>query len=779
MTSLPQSPWSLSSEAPPTEFIAEIQAITGQPSQQLATLLWRRGWRDPAELRGWLTPKTYLPQSPWALGEELRYAIDRLVLARSTQEKVAIWGDFDADGVTATAVLWDGLGQFFERPTQLTYFIPNRLTDSHGLSIAGIDRLYAEGYRLIVTCDTGSTSLTEIHYARDLGIDVIVTDHHTLPPDRPPVTAIVNPRYLDPAHPLATLSGVAVAYKLVEALYETLPDIPEKPLAHLLDLVAIGLIADLVELKGDCRYLAQQGIEQLRRQADRLTMTRPGLFHLLDFCKRTGDRATDIAFGIGPRINAVSRIQGDAQFCVELLTTQDDRRGRELAEATELANTRRRALQKEVADQVLTQVQTLDLSTTQVIVLGDEQWHLGVLGLVASQIAQEYSRPTILMSFQEGIARGSARSALGIDLYELVQDQAHLLDRFGGHPYAAGLKLPVENVPLLAEAINQRSRQQLGDRPPEKVLQADLQVTVQDLGLNLYRELRWIEPCGMGNPPPRLLLRQVWFEQATHRNLKDRRGGKVSYIRTTFQLCDRTCPAGIPGSWWGHYKDELPAQPCDVLVELENNVSASRYEVRLIAVQATESAIRPASAAIDWLEDWRFLSDRAISDSATADYLVMHTCPSSWDEVRVWLRRAYHAGQKLAIAYRPPSNTAAASVWITLIGLAKYLSRTGILAPPQQLLDRLNIQAPTLKIGLQTLQQLGFSIHSSSEGIGIRWDTALVHPETIDPKTLQTLSTPFMQALQEERFRQQYFAQLPFSTLQTIAEQILGLESDR
>jgi single-stranded-DNA-specific exonuclease len=194
----------------------------------------------------------------------MNWAVERLLQARQDRETVAIWGDFDADGITSTAVLWDGLGEFFTPHETLLYFIPNRLKESHGLSRKGLELLSEKGVQLIVTCDTGSTNLEELAYAQALGIAVIVTDHHTLPPERPPVVAIINPRYLNSDHPLAHLSGVAVAFKLVEALYERLPEVPQRSLQTLLDLVAIGLIADLVELKGDCRYLAQKGIEQLQ-----------------------------------------------------------------------------------------------------------------------------------------------------------------------------------------------------------------------------------------------------------------------------------------------------------------------------------------------------------------------------------------------------------------------------------------------------------------------------------------------------------------------------------
>jgi single-stranded-DNA-specific exonuclease len=389
--------WHLATSTPPLEFIQGVQQITGN-SKYCAQLLWQRGIRDLEQLPGFLNSALYQPTNASAFGTEMEWAIARLKQARERSEKVTIWGDFDADGITSTSVLWDGLGQFFPQHLQLDYYIPNRQTESHGLNCPGIDRLAQAGTKLIVTCDTGSTNLEEIAYARSLGIEIIVTDHHTLPDVRPEVIAIINPRYFEPSHPLHNLSGVAVAYKLVEGLYAALPDIPTQPIENLLDLVAIGLIADLVELKGDCRYLAQVGIKQLRKQVNPETMTRPGVAKLLDLCKRNGDRPTDISFGLGPRINAVSRIQGDASFCVELLTSRDKQRCNYLAEEAEFANARRKSLQKDTIKQVTKKLEQLDLSTTSVIVLEDPQWQGGVLGLAAGQIAQEYGRPTVLLS---------------------------------------------------------------------------------------------------------------------------------------------------------------------------------------------------------------------------------------------------------------------------------------------------------------------------------------------------------------------------------------------
>ena len=307
-----EPPWQIKPQLPPPpEFMTLVHGVAPDLSgPYTAQLLWQRGIHTLEQVAGFLDPHQYQPASPFAFGEEMTWALTRLQQARDHQQQVTIWGDFDADGITATAVLWEGFGQFFEPGRTLHYTIPNRLTQSHGLSQSGLDRLSAQGCQLIVTCDTGSTNLRELDYAQRLGIDVIITDHHTLPAHRPPVTALLNPRLLPPSHPLAHLSGVAVAYKLVEALYLTQPQVPQRPLEDLLDLVAIGLIADLVELTGDCRYLAQRGIQCLQQQLQR--RTRPGIARLLELCKRSGDRPMDISFGVGPRINAVSRIHGDA-----------------------------------------------------------------------------------------------------------------------------------------------------------------------------------------------------------------------------------------------------------------------------------------------------------------------------------------------------------------------------------------------------------------------------------------------------------------------------------
>ncbi|MEG4507858.1 DHH family phosphoesterase [Microcoleus sp. F6_B4] len=817
-----------------------IQAVRNHapelPGNYAAALLWYRGIQNPEQIPGFLNPKLYQPASPFEFGLEMNWAIERIQQARNSGEKVAIWGDFDADGITSTSVLWDGLGEFFAQNDQLIYYIPNRLTESHGLNIPGIDALAKSGISLIITCDTGSTNIAEIEYATSLNIDTIITDHHTLPDDRPPATAIINPRYFPSSHQLFNLSGVAVAYKLIEALYHTLPDIPQRPLADLLELVAIGLIADLVQLTGDCRYLAQLGIEQLQKQL--ANPTRPGVAKLLELCKRSGDRPTDISFGIGPRINAVSRIQGDASFCVELLTSRDKKRCEELANLTEIANSRRKSLQKDVAKDAAHKLAKLDLSTTSVIVLSDPQWPVGVLGLVAGQIAQEYGRPVILFSTEGSeeinenspetqftsfldpesqtlspskIARGSARSANQIDLYQLVKGQAHLLHRFGGHPFAAGLSLPVENIPLFTDAVNQQLRLQYStDSLTAAPVEADLKITVSELGKDLFQELKLLEPCGMGNPAPKLLIENCWFDNLWNQKIKDLKGQKIEYIKTEFTIRDESSNTGFPGIWWGHNQNEVPQGRCDVTVELDFNTYKSRYEVRLVAVrERTENNQINSPTKIDWIVDWRHRNndeellaastnlesqmpiDNLVDNSEMVDRensIVLKQCPASWDELRIWFRQAQHTQKKLAIAYTLPPLVPPQQICQQLIGIAKYLSRTKKPVTRQQLSQKLGISDTSLQLGFKTLTSLGFKITYRDRAFHITRQPETAQQEDapdripqplLDSKSLQfsvpnsptaaRLAAQFLAAVSEEQFRRKYFCEVPLSTIQSIA----------
>ena len=779
MSGLPER-WQMKpiDELPESYIEAVRNNVPHHSCKYLSQLLWQRGIQAE-NLAAFLNPDEYQGASPFEFGAEIKLAVARIIEAINSNQKVAIWGDFDADGITSTSVLWEGLGEFFPKKERLTYYIPNRITESHGLNFSGIDVLAKENFNLIITCDTGSTNLEEIEYANSLGIDIIVTDHHTLLPERPPVIAIINPRNLSPTNSMYHLSGVAVAYKLIEAIYQTLPEIPKRPLEDLLDLVAIGLIADLVELSGECRYLAQVGIKKLGEQLK--NPTRLGVAKLLSWCKKTGDRPTDISFGIGPRINAVSRIMGDASFCVELLTNPDPELCAKLAVETELANTRRKSIQKNVAKEAIEKLGKIDLSTTKVIVLSDPQWPAGVLGLVAAEIAREYCRPAILLSTEglegQNLARGSARSVDRIDLYELVKGQSHLLHRFGGHPFAAGLSLPVENIPLFTDGINQQLGQILPKGLPlGQVIETDVVVTVAELGPDLFQELKFLEPCGMGNPAPKLLIKNCWFENCWHQNQKDLRGNKVSYIKTDFEIFDESGETGFPGIWWGHYKDEIPSadRRCDAAVELDFNTYKKRYEVRLIGVRSSSLAMPfVARERFDWILDWR----QEVKESSPLP-IVVKECPTSWENLRVEFRRAFYRKEKLAIAYSLPPSTPAIAILQTLIGIAKYLARTGQSVSRYQLLQKLGIGEMPLKIGFQILKLSGFNVNYSGGVFYISKDEEKGRGYLANSSELSRTTEKFLAAVREEQFRRKYFNEVPLATIQAMAAHTVLAEAD-
>ncbi len=657
------SPWQILPLVEPESWLIE------KVGTHAAQLLWQRGLKTEAEIQAFLDPKSYTPTSAFAFGDETIWAVTRVKEAREKGQKVAIWGDFDADGITATSVLWEGLGQFFTQNEQLVYYIPNRLTESHGLSRSGIDTL--KDCQLIITCDTGSTSLKEIEYLRSLSIDLIITDHHTLPAERPNVTAIINPRYLSNDHPLYHLSGVAVAYKLIEALYESLPKVPTQPLSNLLDLVAIGLVADLVQLSGDCRYLAQMGIEELKKKK------RLGVRFLLEACKKEGDRPTDISFGIAPRINSISRIWGDVSKCVEMLTSNNPAHCQELVSLAEEANNQRKALQKKIHSQVKERINSIDLSTSPILVLEDLDWHTGILGVVSGQIVQEYNRPVILLNVEGEIVRGSARSPQGIDLYSLIKGQEHLLNSFGGHPFAAGLSLPIGNLELFRESLIQRFWHQYGDIS-SKPITVDLTLTISELGQGLFRELKQLEPYGMGNPAPKLLVKDCRFSHKYNANIRNRKGQKLQYLKSEFILEDPT--GSIKGHWWDRNIEQIPDRPCDVVLELVDNTYKEDYEVRIINIYTELPEINAIPTLI---------------------------CENQLNEI------------KPTEALNP--NLSGEELWTTLVGIAKYLSRTGQAISYAHIQQQLGISKPILELGLEALKRYGWQIIQKSENLQISY----------------------------------------------------------
>ncbi len=482
-------------------------AVGGHPL--VAETLARRGIHTPEAARAFLDPNAYTPALPTEL-PDLAIATERLHQAIARHERIAIWGDFDADGQTATALLLEtlrALGTACAESSRkdVIYHVPGR-REGHGLHQPGLERLIAEDVRLILTCDTGVTAHAAVAHANSLGAEVIITDHHVPSEQLPPALAIVNPHRLPSvAHPLRPLTGVGVAYELACALSPSEAD-------RALDLVALGSVADVATLTGDNRYLVQRGLEALRQTE------RPGLQSVYQAADLRPGGLTEehIGFVLGPRLNALGRL-ADAAHGVELLTTADPVRAKALASEVEGLNARRQWLTKQVTEAALGQIERDPslLSDYHALVLSHPTWPSGIIGIVAGRLAERFGKPAVLIAVLSGqIARGSGRSVAGVDLVAALADCAApaagvpLLESFGGHPGAAGFSMKPQHIPELRAALS-RAVAVRAETVPEPGVHIDAYVELTDLTLDLVADISRLAPFGPGNPPLTLAVRDL------------------------------------------------------------------------------------------------------------------------------------------------------------------------------------------------------------------------------------------------------------------------------
>ncbi len=471
-------------------------AIDGHPL--LLQTLVQRGLTDPQAALAFLDPLAYQPSSPFEM-PGMEQTVWRLQRALREGETIGVWGDFDVDGQTATALLVSALRRLGGR---VIYHIPIRERESHGVNVPNLQKLAEQGANLFLTCDTGVSADEAAVAARRWGLDFLVTDHHELPHELPPATVIVNPKFLPSHHPLRHLPGVGVAYKVIEALYSAVGR--EEELSDLLDLVALGVIADVAVLQGDTRYLAQLGIQVLRQN------NRLGLRLLLENAEMSAADLTEeqISFGLAPRLNAVGRL-ADANPMVEFLTTRDENFARRLASDIEGFNEMRKRLTEEVFQAALHQMeQDRSLAEQAVLVLYHPLWHPGVVGIVASRLVERFQKPAILLcGDNESGGRGSARSVEGVNITQAIAAHAEMLSSFGGHPMAAGLAfvpgadLP-ERIARFRQAIAYTVREMVGGRGFEARLQLSAYLPLDQVDWLLAEQLERLAPFGAGNPAP-------------------------------------------------------------------------------------------------------------------------------------------------------------------------------------------------------------------------------------------------------------------------------------
>lgn len=490
-----QMRWTFARTDPNVLKLLETEAAL---SPLLARSLASRGFTAPGAARSFLDARLgEHVGDPFAL-KDMDRAADRLAEALSRSESIAIFGDYDVDGITATVLLLRLLQWLKVEPH---YYIPHRIDEGYGLNREAIDVLAKRGTRLLVTVDNGISSVEEVDYASSLGLDCIITDHHQLGPALPRAQAVVDPNRTDCTYGFRDLSGVGVAFKLAHAVLRRL-DVDEreaKPfLTSLLDIVALGTIADVVPLVGENRALARAGLAQLEQTRN------PGLAALLQLvCSNQRPlQAEAVTFGMAPRLNAAGRTE-HASLAVDLLTTNDPERAMELAHQLDELNNRRRAMEQEISDQALRFIpQQCDVEDDRVYVVLGRDWHLGVVGIVASKLSDRFGRTVVVLSDRDGVARGSARSVGGFDIHAGLSECAELLLAYGGHPQAAGLTLPVDQVDPLRKRINAVAAEWLGDEEYIEELAIDAACEPDELSLDAVEDLSAIEPCGHGNPRP-------------------------------------------------------------------------------------------------------------------------------------------------------------------------------------------------------------------------------------------------------------------------------------
>lgn len=473
---------------PPQEL---IDLVNG--SRLTAELLVRRGITDPQQAHAFLFPDQYQPSPPTDF-PGMDAAVERILRAVHNGEEICVWGDFDVDGQTSTTILVSALRKL---NAHVRHYIPRRDTESHGVHMESLKRRMAEGIKLLITCDTGITAVEETTWAKDHGVDVVITDHHELPEILPGADAIVNPRLLPPEHPLYPLPGCGVAYKLAEELLNR-SGMGEYA-GTLLDLAALGIVADVAELRGEARYLLQRGLPVLR------DTQRVGLRQLYSVAgvETASFSEETIGFALTPRLNALGRL-GNANRIVDFFTTTSNSEAVIFASKLEELNNQRRLACDQVYRGAMAQIETNPaVLNTSALVLASPAWPAGVIGIVASRLVDRFNRPVILFNAPEGgTARGSARSIPGINITAAISQHRDILLGFGGHPMAAGMSLPSDRIPDFRQALSYTIDRQTGGTPPENLLHLDAFLPLDRVSLSTVQEIEQLAPFGNGNPPP-------------------------------------------------------------------------------------------------------------------------------------------------------------------------------------------------------------------------------------------------------------------------------------
>ena len=521
--------WNLS-EFPPIGFARELGYTPFQ-----AHLLHNRGIRTSSEAELFMNADERLLNDPFLL-PDMERAVDRLRRALDRREHICVFGDFDADGITGTALLTTALRDL---GAKVTPYLPDRVDEGHGLNSHAIRHLHDIGVSLLVTVDCGATSISEVDEASQLGIDTIVTDHHSVLPVFPASHALINPNHPESTYPFDHLTGVGMAFKLVEALHRSMNlASPE----HLLELVALGTVADVGQLTGENRFLVKRGLERINRSENL------GIRALAASARlKLGMLDTEaLSFGIIPRLNVSGRL-GTADLSLELLTTESENTARSLAGEIEGMNRERQELTRQAVAEAQQQIECLS-DVPSILIVKSSQWIPGVLGLIAGRLSESYYRPAVAISVGEHTSRASARSIPEFDIVEALNMNAHLLERHGGHPQAAGFTMDSSGLSCLETSLTRLADKALAEVELAPSLEIDCEVQLSVFTPQNFSFIQSLAPFGEGNPAPVFLTRGVGVVEAR------RVGANRQHLRMRLRQGGTT--VGAIGFNLGHRLDE-------------------------------------------------------------------------------------------------------------------------------------------------------------------------------------------------------------------------------
>ncbi len=531
----------------------------------LRQIVFNRGYPTDAEARAYLNAKPSFDTDPFGM-TDMRAAVDRIRYAIEHSEPIAIYGDYDVDGVTSTALLVEAL-QFLNADAR--GYIPNRFEEGYGLNNNALDELKASGVKLVITVDCGIRSPGEAGHAREIGLDLIISDHHhPAEGDLPPAIAVINPKQKGDLYHDKDLAGVGIAYKIAQALLGNEGQNNAAILNSLLDLVALGTVADLAPLTGENRVLVRNGLKQMRQT------TRQGLFSLAAVADVSLKKvnAGHIGFSLGPRLNAAGRLK-EALAAFELLTTKEPSRAGQLAQELNIQNRERQNITREMQIQA-EEIAMRDDPESYLLFAAHEDFNSGVIGLAASRLTETHYRPAIVATKGAEETRGSCRSIPEFHITDALDQCADLLVRHGGHAAAAGFTVKNENLAILVERLKSIAREKLAGMDLRATLTADVEVSLTEMRGDLYETaLRFLEPTGYGNPNPTFIARNVKVKNA--RTV----GADAKHLKLTLED-ESGYPHDAIGFRLGDWKNKMPSR-VDVLFTYEPNEFNGRVTYQL------------------------------------------------------------------------------------------------------------------------------------------------------------------------------------------------------